>query len=373
MHYAYTNRFIKVLACFFDFAGGVFFWKKRINTENISSIIVVKLDHLGDCFLMTPLFEHLKNEFPEVMIDVVCLESSTTIFKNSPFIRNIISFNKKKAIRGVYRAATMLDFFKLIFLLRKNKYNICIDPRGDFYAACIGFLSGIKHRIGFEKEEVGGFLYTIRLQYDRHEHEIEKYRYILNVFSVDNLKDWKPRVFPTNNEKNIVEKIIFTASKPYAVIHLGAGVAYKILPVERWIPLIEFLRAQNYEVFLVGSDDDRLYANKILSLKVGEFIHNCVGKFSLRETYFFISRSSLFLGNDSVLGHFAGALGIPAVIAMNGLVNEGRWCPLVDCVRVISGMDVNHVCAYDACVYPCSHMESISSDAILIALQNLIQ
>jgi len=372
MSYSYQNKFFRLIAYCIDMLGRVFLKKRSLPSISPRAILVVKLDHLGDCFLMTPLFESLHRKFPSARIDVVCLESSVPIFEHNPYIHKIIPFNKKHATRSPQLPASWIDSIRLVKLLRRNQYDVCVDPRGDFTAARIGFFSGAKYRVGFEGEEVGGFLYTTRLRYDRSTHETERYKTILTHFGVAAV-EWVPRLYPDKEEISFVEEKLGLIKKPIAILHIGAGVAYKIWPIERWAEVISFLQKRDFEIICVGAKDDNSRVETVRSLlSSGIVVHDFAGMFSIRETYHLISKGSLFIGNDSVLGHFSGALGVPTIVLMNSGVSQDRWRPLGSRVTVLVGRNLRHRCTYDACLYPCPHMEQIVASRVCIAIKNLI-
>lgn len=65
-----------------------------------------------------------------------------------------------------------------------------------------------------------------------------------------------------------------------------------------------------------------------------------------------------------MFGHFAGALGIPTIIPMNGVIDQRRWKPIGERVRVIQGIDKNHICRYDKDRYPCPNMSAIKIEEV---------
>jgi len=373
MSYAYTNKFLKVFATVFDFCGSIlFFWipkNRKIKDNEVNKILIVKLDQLGDCFLMTPIFEYLKNKFPKSQIDLVCQENARPIFDNNPFISNIITFNYWRMYRGK-NPEKFKDFLRLIKKLRKEKYDLFIDPRGESFMALLGFKIGAKYRLGFEKEEIGGFLYTHPLRYDRTKYEAEKYKIILDKLGIK-VNLWRPKIYLNEEEiKKTADFIKDNFYKPIIALHIGAGLPYKVWPTENFAKLIKKINEinGNYEFALLGGGSDRNYAQKILEVGFSN-VKDLTGKLSIRETYYFISKTKIFIGNDSVLAHFAGALNIPTIELMNNAVDKNRWGAAGEKVKILVGLDKNHICRYDKCMYPCPNMKAIQV-ADVLALVN---
>jgi len=370
--YAYRNPKLRFAAKLIDKTGKIFFKEKQSAGHNPRRILIIKTDHLGDCYLMTPLFSYLKKQYPGALIDIACLESSIPVFENNPYINKVIPYNKRGASRPPFNSASSSGLLKFTAYIRKNKYNLFIDPRGDLISAIIGFFSGIPLRIGFEEEEAGGFLYNIRLSYNRLQHETKKYAVLLDALGIE-VKEWQPALFPSENEKRTIDDKLCGIKRPFAVIHPGAGLPYKMWPVERWASAAEYFPGRNYSVVFSGASTDKEIVNRIISLMpCKENLYNCAGQFSLRETYYFISQSSFFAGNDSALGHFAGALGIPALILMNNAVDSNRWKPAGQKVKVISGKNGSHNCLLDNCAYPCPNMENIAVSNVIDGFASLM-
>ncbi len=366
MQYAYTNRYIRLIARTVDTVGKIFFKEKALAVRRgaPTMILVTKLDQLGDCFLITPIFECLKSIFPQAKIDVVCQRDAKVIFENNPFVRDIIGFNYPRLYRGKM-PASMKDFLSLIRMVRKKKYNLTIDLRGEPFAALLGFLSGARDRIGFEKEEVGEFLYTRRIGYDRAAHEAERFKKV--IFSLGGSVDaWKPCIYLTDEEKATGEKFIRASSSGgYVVVHPGSGSPWKIWPKERFAEIIRLtLEEYPFDVILLGGKDEKDIGDYITSAVHNERLKNSAGQWSLRESYFVISRAKAFLGNDSSLAHFAGALDIPSVDLMNAAANTNRWRALGTNTIVILKKEPGHHCGYGACPYPCPNMQAIEVEEV---------
>lgn len=364
MDYAYTNRLIKVLARLIDLAGSIIFSplrKKLPLTKDCKSIMVVKLDHLGDCFLITPLFESLKNCYKEAKIYVLCQSVTAPIFVNNPYIDEIITYDGHRFVRG-RRDSTLKAFFGLFKKFREASMDLIIDPRGESFTSLLGALISAKWRIGFDKEEVGGFFYTHPLRYDKNAHETEKYKIILTTLDISN-NLWQPEIYLSEDEKNTCADLLvkYGTYLTFICIHIGAGEAYKLWPWERFAQLIKEVWAVRKTQFIIlGSQEDAEFAQNMMEELKDINTLNLIGKLSIRQAYYVISGAEGFIGNDSVLAHFSGAMEIPTVQLINGAVNANRWQAPGPYTEIVTGINHKHKCAYGKCKYPCPHMEEIS-------------
>ncbi|MBI4683840.1 MAG: glycosyltransferase family 9 protein [Nitrospirae bacterium] len=344
-----------------------------IGEKPINKILVVKLDHLGDCFLMNPIFKCLNERFPDAVIDVLCLELTSPIFEKNPYIRKVISFNYFRNCRESGRKASLRETFTLSRTLRKEDYDVFIDARGEPFISLLGFLIGAKYRLGFGKEEILGFLYTHPLSCNPHEHEIAKYKIVLDALGVA-VNMWEPKIYISENEKLNAQQLLKEFSgKGIIAFHIGAGLPYKMWPIEKFIDFIlKLLEHYNYEVILLGGESNRQFSIKIIEKVKSKKVKDLSGRLSIRESYYFLSKTDIFIGNDSVLAHFAGSLNIPTIELMNSAVEQRRWQAIGQRVYVLSGFDKNHKCRLDKCHYPCQNMQAISVEDVFSVFSEIV-
>jgi ADP-heptose:LPS heptosyltransferase len=130
-------------------------------------------------------------------------------------------------------------------------------------------------------------------------------------------------------------------------IALAPGAAYQLkqAPREVWIELINSIKmsvpnmGQDVGLVLVGGPGDRKISLDVVdSLSWSGPLLNLVGKLSLQETAFVLSKSKFLLTNDSGLLHISEAVGSP-VIALFGPTSEGfGFAPWKSESAVISGL-----------------------------------
>ncbi len=185
---------------------------------------------------------------------------------------------------------------------------------------------------------------------------------------------WNPELYGTDNEKakaKGIHKTLF--SRPVVAIHVSAGLPYKMWPSENFAKLITMLgEFCSCDFALLGSSEDSIFAQSICELVKKNRVEDLTGKLSIRDAYFFLSDVRGFVGNDSVLAHFAGSLGVPVVELMNGAVDEKRWRAAGERVSVLTGLDKGHICALDKCKYPCPHMRAISTNEVFELMRKTI-
>jgi len=135
-------------------------------------ILVIKLRHIGDVLLTTPVFKALKENFPQAHISALVNKGTEAVVENNPFIDQIITFDRGiKRLNALRRFSEELKFLRKI---RKMQFDTTIDLTGGDRAAIISFLSGAKLRIGMKAKGFIGkqFFYTHLFGIDGRRHVV---------------------------------------------------------------------------------------------------------------------------------------------------------------------------------------------------------
>ena len=362
--YSYQNSPIVFLATIIDRLGRFFIGGQSDNLDpgKINRILVIKLDNLGDCFLSLPLFNYLKRLNPTVVVDVLSLPASRVIFDHCPTIDNRYFVNRR------------FDILRpsMVKMIRGNRYDLIIDARGYWQAAFLGLLSGAAKRFGFA-QEVGQFCYTHSFSAQANQSEIKKYATLLNKLGII-VNEWLPRLDLSRINQDRFAQLINSGNGIIA-IHPTASLPYKFWPIDYWRQLLVFLRQRypNACVVIFGGRNDADSINELLA-KIADNsgkIISYAGQIDIVEVYYLISHAILFIGNDSVLGHFAGALERPTITIMNRAINSQQWSPLGRLTKVFVADDNGHQCRYDRCGYNCPNMIDIKPDSIIEYIRQL--
>ena len=188
------NRRDKVLACFFDIALRPFAFivklirrqrYQMIGRQGVNRILVIRLDNIGDVVMTTPLIRELKKIFKNAKIDILVNPYAAQVIKSNPNISNIYPYYAF----WFNRSHTLWDFFKefvqIIRILKRKRYDLVIEPRGDIRNMLFAFILGIKRRLGFNRTG-GAYMLTDALDYKPGKHFIRHQQDLLTY--LDNKK-----------------------------------------------------------------------------------------------------------------------------------------------------------------------------------------
>jgi ADP-heptose:LPS heptosyltransferase len=147
---------------------------------------------------------------------------------------------------------------------------------------------------------------------------------------------------------------------PIIVLAPTANWAPKIWPADRFAALFQRLAATNMEnavpAVIAGPGEMEAAMAKPLLQALPNAI-DLMGRLTLPEIAAFLSRSSLFVGNDSGLMHLAAAAGAPT-LGLFGPTNASEYGPSGDRARALVGLG--------------REMETISVDAAVEAAARLL-
>ena len=126
-------------------------------------ILVVQFDHLGDAILTTSIFAPLRKRFPQARIDVLAAPWNRAVFDSAAEVDNVHVCRRNRFAPNVGLAwipATIVWGLRL----RKHRYDLAIDVRGEFPHNVLLWLSGAARRLGWASGG-GGFLLTDKPDY----------------------------------------------------------------------------------------------------------------------------------------------------------------------------------------------------------------
>jgi ADP-heptose:LPS heptosyltransferase len=170
-------------------------------------ILIICLPGIGDALMATPMVKILRKHYPKATIDVVCMfDGVKFVFENSPQINSVYRLN-------LYKQNPLFALSQLL-KVRAKKYDISLltfpSYRKEYHI--VQWIIGAKKRIGhkFIKGYIQecGFLDTVSITVDEHEHNVVNNLNLLHGFDVDWKNDIKPHTLSYElhqKRENIIE------------------------------------------------------------------------------------------------------------------------------------------------------------------------
>lgn len=264
-------------------------------------IAVIQTSFPGDVILATPVFEALKNRFPECILAAVIRPEPYPLLKNNPYIDNLIVYDKygrDRGIRGILRISGLLKGFDWAVIIQRY-----------LRSALIPFVAGIKKRTGYKS---GGFsfLYNDKIPYDKDRHEVLR---CLDLIDAGRETRYRPRIFIGDEAKAEGEKLILDSGvkNDFAVVAPGSVWATKKYP--HFAELIDIISDRfNLDIIMLGGTGDKEDSKAIVDRCRRKPI-DLTGQTDLLISSAIISKAKIVIANDSAPAHMAAAMNTPVV------------------------------------------------------------
>jgi len=321
--------------------------RQRTDPSEIKKILLIRLRRIGDVIMTTPAVTVLREGFPQAFISYVVEKPYRELVEGNPNLNKIIVLEKKQSIR---------DFFKLIRLIRKEKYDVALDFHGGPRASLITLFSKAKLKVGY-RIKYKNFIYNIKLPRSPktgHIHSAENHINFIKALGVN--VDFSPPLYIPQAQENESEKVKKFIEEnglegcKIITIHISAGNEFRNWGVDNLVQLTNLL-AQRPEVkiVLIGANEDQKAEKEILKKSTVPLL-SLVGSLNLREVKELISRSSLFVGPDSGPMHIAASTSTP-IIALFGPTLPAHFAPWQARAFVIEKELDCRPCKQRRCIY----------------------
>jgi predicted lipopolysaccharide heptosyltransferase III len=297
--------------------------RQRTDPSGIKKILIIRLRRIGDIIMTTPAISALRKAFPDAFISYVVEKPYRELVEGHPELDKVIVLERKQGAR---------DFFRLIRIIRREKYDAILDLHGGPRASLITLFSKAKLKIGY-RIKYRNFIYHIKLARKPETgqlHSVESHINFVRALAVD-IKSPPPLNLP-HARKGDVEKVkkIIKENRleefKIITIHIGAGNEFRDWGTDNWIKLIDFLaKRPDVKTVLIGGHEDKQAEEEILK-KSKRSPLSLVGKLNLRELRELISHSSLFVGSDSGPMHIAASTSTP-IVALFGPTLPANFSP----------------------------------------------
>lgn len=301
---------------------------KRVQDMPLS-ILVIRLDEIGDMVMMSPFLRELRRNYPSAYITLVVNPIVYNMVELCPYVDNVLCFS-----RGEGRLFFYLNLWRIFLFshryFRNENYDLAFVPRFDadypYGAGILAFCSRAKKRIGYSESVLShkrvsdrrydGF-YTNSLSPKAAVvfHEVERNLDILRYMGADVIDDTLEMWFNDNDQARAQARLPSLEDGDVRIaLSISAGSPKREWPVENFIELIKLIaRFKKIEWIIVGAGERAVASSRKIE-KECPYVINLVNQNSLRETAAVINLCAMYLGGDTGLMHIAAALGKPGIV-----------------------------------------------------------
>ncbi len=361
----YTARLIELIF----YVASFFLLKKsedQFSREGHKKILVIEPFGLGDLILMTSMIPPLKDKYPGCKIGVVCRSQWKDFPENHPGIDIVHHFDFFWSRKN--KSLNIKEFCELgsfCGALRKEKYDIGFDIRGDIRSAVLLVMANCTERYGYS-DYLGSNITTRGALLTRavacgNKSRIEELSSLLDCAGIYNQRPLKINLglcLPSKRDRDFTK----------IGIHIGAGWKYREWKAEKWLEVIKRLRESGkHEIVLIGNSEEQRKLSEI-NLATGMACRQLETK-DFNAFIFSIADLDLLICLDSAAGHIATGCNVPSVKLFGPGVVE-RWGNLGG-KEYVSHHQKEYPCAPCTqlnCVHPDSNcMDLISAEEVALA------
>ena len=313
-----------------------FLSKKPVSNFDLGSprkfLIVRQHNQLGDLLAGVSLFRAIKETYPQSHITLIVSPFNYPGLIKNKFIDRMFVFDKKKIFNPEY-------FSEFLNLLREG-YDVAIVPvvvSISFTSNFIARISKSKIRIG--PESLNGdindsrYLFDRRIKLDWRKHPdsnvSERSLDIVRPFGISTT-NFSSEISFDKDDLRVAEKFIaelkLETGELLIGLHVGAGKPNNRWSLQKYVSLINDLNSK-YKVkfFLTGSSSDKEeleYIKNNCSIEAALYLNK-----EIPQVAALISKSDLFISNDTGIMHVAGSTETPQ-ISIFGPTNPFNWAPI---------------------------------------------
>lgn len=314
--------------------------------------LVIKLGHIGDVLVTTPVFTALKETWPNLNITALVNQGTEAMLQNSPYVDEVIALERNHA----GRLAELKYQLGLLRRLRSARFDLSLELSGGDRGAFLSFIAGAGTRVGFAPKKPHVRARAFHVLADAtgtQNHVVETFLRQVRVLGIEP-GDTRLKLYPDPESRDKAASLLKQhglEAKRFVLLHPTSRWMFKCWTPEGNAALIRRLGQLGLPVVLTAApaEKEREFINQVLEQDLGSAkVLNLAGQVDLPLLGALIKEARAFLGVDSAPMHMAAALGTP-VLVLFGPSGEKMWGPWQVPAQVLSGDCAERPCGRDGC------------------------
>lgn len=291
------------------------------------SFFILRNNGLGDLLCATPLFQMLRQNFPDARIVAGIGSWHQDLLDNDPHLTECLTVNAPwhnqfKVSSNFLGMLAYIFFSQEARSLARKKFDVGIDVVGSIWGSLLLIRCGIPLRVGVKGYAGGHSATQLFLDYDPNKHVSQACLEMGRLLQINNMPEPKPQIFLSAEESVFGDSAWQEGSQAKRIVMApGGSFEEKCWGDENFSKLLNLiLQHTEHQIRIIGGKDDM--ARIGIADLPRKFSHRCLdlsGKLSLRQSAGLVSSCDFVISNSSVAMHFAGAFSRPSLILL------GEW------------------------------------------------
>ncbi len=283
----------------------------------MKKILIIQTAFIGDVILATALVEKLHEYYKDAQIDFLVRKGNESLLLNNPKLNTVLIWDKKQN--------KIQNLFKIINQVRKQHYDVIINPHRFFSSGLIVALSGATSKIGFTKNPLSIFYNKkFKHQISNGKHEVERNQLLIAAFT--DAKAARPKLYPSLEDSNAVAEL--QSAGNYICIAPASVWFTKQLPVSKWLELIAAYANSEKHIYLIGAASDKSICDTLVAESKYPFIKNLAGQLSFLQSAVLMEHAQMNYVNDSAPLHICSAMNAKTTAVFCSTVPSFGFGPL---------------------------------------------
>lgn len=290
------------------------------------NILAINFGGIGDEIFFLPTLISLKKEFPNAKITLALEPRSKSVKDLTDVIDDLFLID----VKGKNKYTELL---KLVFLARKNHFDMVISSGGNKLISILLTLMGIKKRYGYDTGKLSKILLTKAVPLNKNQYACAMYHDLITP--ITDHKTELPEINVSAQEK-IPNSVLIHPGVSKMSVQKGM---IKTISAETWAETVDLLLEKGKHVILAGGPDDNEVIETIRNKTKNKNFEDFYGKTkSLKDLAILIGKAEQFICSDSAPLHVAVAMKTKTYVIF-GPTDDKKLIPQSDIVIPIKAKD----------------------------------
>jgi heptosyltransferase-3 len=284
-------------------------------------LLFIKLKHIGDALIMTPMLTAVRARHPEAEIHVVVRRGTEGILAGCPAIDQL---HTSAAPAGERQPGARWHDIQLLRRLRKVGFDTAFELGDGDRGRMLAWLCGAKKRFANDTHPPMSRWWRSRFTGVGTENWKGRHRVEKDFVTVQSALDLAEPIPPLCFDTDAAE--VWPHAGPFILFHPATRWTQKRWPRERWIELGQALAKSTSIVVSCGPDAEEVAEAQAIADGIGTRATSTKGKLSWAQLAGALRAAKMFVGVDTAAMHLAAACQCPTV-ALFGSSRDWAWHP----------------------------------------------
>jgi heptosyltransferase-2/heptosyltransferase-3 len=313
------------------------------DTRQISRLLVMRPDHLGDLLFATPTLDLIRQAFPTAYITGVVGPWGRAMWEGNPNLDALQVVPFPGIVERVGGAEPYRLLARSAEQIAEGRFDLGVTLRFDhWWGAALMWAAGVPRRWGYDTPGMRSWL-TGRVPYTPGRHEVEQDLRLAHAtikaagtiytppLQIDRAQGQPPLTPPNMSEPplELLASWLSADAEKRVVIHPGTAGANKLWTIQGWAEVADRLAAGGYSVVLTGAPNEQTLCARIVQTTSSKPLDLSGRTASISELAWILDKAYMVLGVDSGPLHIADALG-KRTLHLYGPSDERSWAPWGD-------------------------------------------